>query len=115
MLGLEREIAGMPVEVLSGSKVIEIRQQGINKGAVASRLVAAIEPQTVVVAMGDDRTDEDLFTALPATAFTIHVGPQPSRARYRINDPAAARRLLEKLLSSDSGISSSRRSRATSL
>jgi trehalose 6-phosphate synthase/phosphatase len=115
MLGLEREIAGMPVEVLSGSKVIEIRQQGINKGAVASRLVAAIEPQTVVVAMGDDRTDEDLFTALPATAFTIHVGPQPSRARYRINDPAAARRLLEKLLSSDSEISSSRRSRATSL
>jgi trehalose 6-phosphate synthase/phosphatase len=115
MLALEREIAGLPVEVLSGSKVIETRQQGINKGAVASQIVAAIEPQTVVVAMGDDRTDEDLFTALPATASTIHVGPQPSRAKYRINDPAAARLLLRKLLVSDSIPADSHKSRATSL
>ena len=48
--------------------------------------------------MGDDRTDEDLFAALPEGALAIHVGPTESRAPIRITDVAAARELLRGLL-----------------
>ena len=48
--------------------------------------------------MGDDRTDEDLFAALPPDAVAIHVGPAPSRAAVRLAAVADARRLLTELL-----------------
>jgi hypothetical protein len=35
-----------------------------------------------VIAIGDDRTDEDLFHALPASSLTIAVGPRPSRTKF---------------------------------
>jgi trehalose 6-phosphate synthase/phosphatase len=53
-----------------------------------------------VVAIGDDRTDEDLFAALPPSALTIHVGAVTTKARYRLADPAAVRRFLRGFLAS---------------
>ncbi|MCA1636642.1 MAG: hypothetical protein LC802_23980 [Acidobacteria bacterium] len=38
-------------------------------------------------AAGDDKTDEDLFARLPATAWTIHVGENQSRARFHLPGP----------------------------
>jgi trehalose 6-phosphate synthase/phosphatase len=52
----------------------------------------------VIAAFGDDRTDEDLFAALPPEAIAVHVGPQPSVAGLRVADVAAARQLLWSLL-----------------
>jgi trehalose 6-phosphate synthase/phosphatase len=49
------------------------------------------------VAIGDDRTDEDLFAALPDGSVSIHVGPSESRAGLRLPDVAAVRTLLESL------------------
>ena len=51
-----------------------------------------------ILAVGDDRTDEDLFAALPAGAITVRVGPGPSLARVRIDGPAEVRALLERLV-----------------
>jgi trehalose 6-phosphate synthase/phosphatase len=48
--------------------------------------------------MGDDRTDEDLFAALPEGSISVHVGPAPSRAALRLPDVRAARALLASLL-----------------
>lgn len=101
-LRLEKETAGLPVEILPGAKVIEVRQLGINKGLVATRLTSGPESPGAVLAMGDDRTDEDMFSALPQGSFTVHVGPRPSRARYRIDDSTAARSFLARLLESSS-------------
>jgi trehalose 6-phosphate synthase/phosphatase len=98
---LERELAGLPVEVLSGDKVIEIRAQGINKGVVASRVIASQSEPSSVLAMGDDETDEDVFAALPTGAFTVHVGPRPSRATYRLPDTTAAREFLRTLVAGE--------------
>ena len=42
-----------------------------------------------MLAIGDDRTDEDLFAALPPDAITIRVGPGPTRARFRLEGVAA--------------------------
>ncbi len=95
---LEKELAGLPVEVLSGDKVIEIRAQGISKGVVASRVIAIQKGPFSVLAMGDDQTDEDVFATLPPEGFTIHVGPRPSRAKYRLPDSMSARAFLRSLL-----------------
>jgi trehalose 6-phosphate synthase/phosphatase len=51
-----------------------------------------------VVAIGDDRTDEDMFAAVPADAITVRVGPGASAARYRVADPGEVRTLLAGLV-----------------
>jgi hypothetical protein len=38
-----------------------------------------------------------MFERLPPTAWSVHVGSKPSRARWSLPDPAALRALLEEL------------------
>ncbi|WP_437943784.1 hypothetical protein WMF27_02660 [Sorangium sp. So ce281] len=58
------------------------------------RVLAMMGPDAVVIALCGDRTDEDLFAALPPTALTIHVGGGESSAAFQLPDPASARRSL---------------------
>jgi trehalose 6-phosphate synthase/phosphatase len=90
-------LARAPLEILSGEKVLEVRPRGIDKGRAVAEVVAHNPPGTLLVALGDDRTDEDLFAALPPDAIAMHVGPAPSRAPLRLPDVAAARALLEEI------------------
>ena len=94
-LHLREQLAGTPLEVLPGDKVVEVRPQGIHKGLAIRDLLA---PGDRAVAIGDDRTDEDLFAALPDDAITVRVGRGPSSARWRAPDVAAVRELLRSLL-----------------
>jgi trehalose 6-phosphate synthase/phosphatase len=98
VLRLERELDGVPVDILSGDKVVEIRTQGINKGIVATSIIAARPAPVTVLAMGDDQTDEDLFAALREDDIAVHIGLRPSRAHYRLANTAAARAFLKSLL-----------------
>jgi trehalose 6-phosphate synthase/phosphatase len=91
-------LAHDPVQVLLGDKVIEVRPQAFNKGRVVGEAIRGADAGTLIVAIGDDRTDEDLFAALPPTAVAIHVGPAASAAGIRVRDVAAVRRLLRSLL-----------------
>jgi trehalose 6-phosphate synthase/phosphatase len=96
---LEALLKGSPVELLRGDKVIEIRPTGVSKGRIIERVVDhAEQPAAVLVAMGDDQTDEDLFLALPPDGLAIGVGFRPTVARYRVASPRAARAFLESLL-----------------
>jgi len=57
------------VEVMTGKANLEVRPTFINKGSIASRLVADYgsevgEPPEFVLCLGDDFTDEDMFRAL---------------------------------------------------
>jgi trehalose 6-phosphate synthase/phosphatase len=72
-----------PVAVVAGDKVIEVRPQSVHKGRIVERVLERA-PDALVVAMGDDGSDEDAFAALPEDAVSIHVGPGYSRARYRL-------------------------------
>jgi len=83
-----------PFEVLVGEKVIEVRLRGVSKGAIVRELPS----DALVVALGDDRIDEELFAALPESGIAVHVGPAPSRAPLRLASVLEARRLLEALL-----------------
>jgi len=91
-------LSNAPVEVLQGDKVVEVRHQGMNKGLVVKHVLARAPADATVLAMGDDRTDEDLFAALPPGGIAVHVGAALSRARYRVAEPAGAHAILRALL-----------------
>ncbi len=94
---LEEYLANEPVEVIEGALIVEVRQQGINKSTAYRMVEQALGPFDFHLAIGDDKTDEDLFSAIPDTGFSIHVGGGPSRARESIVSPSAARALLRAL------------------
>jgi trehalose 6-phosphate synthase/phosphatase len=95
-INLEAQLAGTELAVLRGSKVVEVRFAWANKGEVAAHLRSLAEPDWEL-AIGDDRTDEDLFERLGGDAVTIKVGAGPTRARYRVAGPRAAIALLGTL------------------
>lgn len=84
------------VQVLEGDKVLEVRNTGVTKGTAAMEWLAAYVPD-FILAVGDDWTDEDLFRALPSTAFSVRVGLANTAARYHVGNHNAVRRLLREL------------------
>jgi len=91
-------VAARGLSVLMGNKVVEVKMQSVNKGTAARTLLEA-HPADFVLAIGDDRTDEDTFKALPSTAFSIKVGTAAeSDARFMVEDYEAVRALLRALL-----------------
>ena len=92
------ELAGS-YDLLDGARVLEVRQRGINKGVVVPELVST-RPAAALVALGDDRTDEDLFAASPPDGVTIHVGSGQTAARYHLPDVAGVRAFLRRFVES---------------
>jgi trehalose 6-phosphate synthase/phosphatase len=84
------------VQVLEGNKVIEIRNTGINKGVASLEWLGPQMPE-FILGMGDDWTDEDLFRALPPSAFSVRVGLAKTSAQYHLANHAAVRRLLKEM------------------
>ena len=91
-------LSNQPLEVLEGKKVIEVRLRGVNKSVVAQRILAAPGRPPAMLAIGDDRTDDDLFNALPECAIRIAVGGSRSRATHQLPDHRAVRAFLQTLL-----------------
>jgi trehalose 6-phosphate synthase/phosphatase len=87
-----------PVEVILGEKVVEVRAAGLHKGVILPAVLEGLEYPYFLLAMGDDRSDEDLFAALPAGSAAIRIGPGESRASRRLPDYRAARAFLQQLL-----------------
>jgi len=88
--------ANFDVQVLEGKKVVEVRNSGVNKGIAALHCIALHEPD-LVLAAGDDQTDEDLFRALPKQTLTIRVGTIHSHATYHVTDHREMRSFLREL------------------
>lgn len=99
---LDQQLAGTELAVLRGSKVIEIRYAWANKGEVVSHVRSIGDAPEFELAIGDDRTDEDMFDRLPPEAWTIHVGTGQTRARYAVPGPAAALSLIAALAGASS-------------
>jgi trehalose 6-phosphate synthase/phosphatase len=90
---------GPNAELLEGNKVLEVRLRGVHKGTVVGRILEHAPPGTQLFAAGDDRTDEDMFAALPSDAVSIRIGPGQTRARFRLQSPFELRRLLGSMIS----------------
>jgi trehalose 6-phosphate synthase/phosphatase len=88
-------LSNQPLEVLEGNKVVEIRFRGFTKALVALR--TAFQPHSAIIAFGDDRSDEDLFRALPEHAITVGVGRMAPAAAFRVPGPDDVRALLRSI------------------
>jgi trehalose 6-phosphate synthase/phosphatase len=89
-------IADMPLNVLTGNKVVEIKNIEANKGKAALNYLNT-EKYDFIMAVGDDHTDEDLFKAIGNDGFTIKVNSTVSAARYYLSNYKEVRLFLKSL------------------
>jgi len=97
---LEAMLAETELRAFRGEKTIEVKPVWANKGEALARVLAAYPDPDFILAAGDDRTDEDLFERLQSDAWTIHIGPEPTRAGFVIGEFEGLRRLLALLAKS---------------
>jgi trehalose 6-phosphate synthase/phosphatase len=95
--GLEPLCAAHGVGLLDGVFVLEIRERRAHKGLVVREIVADLQGDPLVVAIGDDVTDEDMFAALPEGGVAIAAGPGATSPVYRLDGPARVRSWLRRL------------------
>jgi trehalose 6-phosphate synthase/phosphatase len=85
------------LQLIDGNKVIEIRMAGVDKGTVAKRFLVEQE-YDFILAVGDDKTDEDMFRALADKAVTIKIGPGNTAAHFSLSNQVEVIRLLNQLV-----------------
>lgn len=86
----------MGLQVLEGNKVVEIKSNEVSKGKAVQKLMSDYWGE-FSLAIGDDETDEDMFKAMPESAYTIKVGDLNSEATYRVKSHKEVRELLNAL------------------
>jgi len=96
---LDEMLADTELQAIRGNKTVEVRFAWANKGAVVDSLQTLRPDADFRLAMGDDRTDEDLFERLRGLAWTVRVGEGPSSARYSADGPSDVISFLETLVS----------------
>lgn len=109
---LENVLANEPVEVKRGHHIVEVKPQGVSKGRVTEKILSTLisdgKPPDLVMCIGDDRSDEDMFESISSTIyspslpappeiFACTVGQKPSKARYYLDDSADVLKLLQGL------------------
>ncbi len=88
------------LSVMEGNKVLEIKSARVNKGTAAHRWMCR-DDRDFVFAIGDDRTDEDMFEMAPENAWTIKVGMGATYARFSVRGVADVHDLLARMVEAD--------------
>ncbi|HOB18272.1 MAG TPA: bifunctional alpha,alpha-trehalose-phosphate synthase (UDP-forming)/trehalose-phosphatase [Candidatus Methanoculleus thermohydrogenotrophicum] len=94
--------SNLNVGVMEGNKVIEIKNTAVNKGRAALNWISR-HTWDFILAIGDDRTDEDLFEVVPSEAYSIKVGLAPSKARFNLVTQRDVISLLRRCIACDRG------------
>jgi trehalose 6-phosphate synthase/phosphatase len=89
--------ANLKLQVLEGSRIVEVKNTGVTKGQAALRWISR-KGWDFMLAIGDDLTDEDIFQVLPATAWTIKVRFGASAARFSLGSPDQVVSLLTAMM-----------------
>lgn len=102
---LEESLSGQPVQVNRGKKVIEVKSIHANKGYFVQQWMQSQgRKPDVVVAIGDDTTDEDMFEVLQdrkdVQPYCIKVGKEQTHAHYLIKEQTSVNMFLQNFLSS---------------
>lgn len=84
--------------VIYGNMVIEAKDPDTNKGSIVSRIVSEAK-YDFILALGDDVTDEDMFSALEqkSNCYTVKIGIVPTKARCNLISVNNALSLLDQL------------------
>ncbi|XP_020083571.1 probable alpha,alpha-trehalose-phosphate synthase [UDP-forming] 9 [Ananas comosus] len=109
---LESVLANEPVVVKRGQHIVEVKPQGVSKGLVVEKLIRTMlcdgKPPDLLMCIGDDRSDEDMFETINSTAssslfpivpevFACTVGQKPSKAKYFVDDTSEVLKLLKRI------------------
>ena len=102
---LEQIVAGSPMEVLTGQKILYVRPRGVNKGAAVEEILTRLCDRGAcpewILSIGDDRTDEDMFKYLDklsiGNTITCTVGRKTTKAMFYVDDVERVVELLEML------------------
>jgi trehalose-phosphatase len=93
------DLAGL--EVLRGRRVLEVRVRGPHKGRAVMPFLSRrpARRDASLVAIGDDRTDEDMFAAVRGRGLSVKVGRSDARTRAirRLTTPRAVVAFLRAL------------------
>jgi len=87
--------AVLDFQVIEGNTVIEARTNGVNKG-IAARVWLDKHVYDFVLAIGDDKTDEDMFMVMPDGGFSIKVGLVQSHAKFNFRQQSTVFNFLMK-------------------
>ncbi len=90
-------------ERLDGVEMLEIRRTSANK-RLAVDWVRQRNPSARIIAIGDDRTDEDMFAALRTDELAIGVGPDRAHVSCWLAGPTAVRAFLWWLVDARRGV-----------
>ena len=86
------------LKVFEGNMVVEIKSTEVNKGTAAAQWIKKHNPD-FILAIGDDWTDEDTFSVIPDSGFTIKVGGGVSKAKFSVPGYKDVRDLLTAISS----------------
>jgi trehalose 6-phosphate synthase/phosphatase len=84
------------LSVMDMDKSLEVVDRQIDKGTAVTEIIGQNQ-YDFILCIGDDVTDENMFSALPDAAFTIKVGKKPTVASYLIEGVFQVKELLESL------------------
>jgi trehalose 6-phosphate synthase/phosphatase len=89
-------ISNLDLSLLEGNKMIEVKNSDVSKGRAAARWLDE-GGWDFVLAVGDDWTDEDIFSMLSEEHFSIKVGVDISSANYFLESPDKVREFVQEL------------------
>lgn len=88
--------ANLELVVFIGNRAIEVRSSKVSKGTFFQTHLAD-QPWDFILAMGDDWTDESLFSVLPPESHSVRIGLSASTARFNVESAEDALEILERL------------------
>ena len=88
--------ANLELVVFIGNQSVEVRSSRVSKGAFYQSHLAG-GSWDFILAMGDDWTDETLFSRLPGDSYSVRIGLSASTARFNVESTEDALALLERL------------------
>ncbi|MDQ3396104.1 MAG: trehalose-phosphatase, partial [Bacteroidota bacterium] len=84
------------LEIIEGKKSVEVRVADIKKHESIRKWVKR-EHWDLIIAIGDDQADEEMFGSLPKDAYSIKVGYGATKAKYHLVSYEEVRELLSYL------------------
>lgn len=100
---LEESLTSLPVQVSRGKKIIEVKSQYASKGHFVQHFLEKQEYlPDVVIAIGDDTSDEEMFDYLQnnssVQSFCIKVGQENTSAKYALSNQSKVDSFLLNIL-----------------
>jgi len=105
VIELEESLTSLPAVVSRGKKIVEVKSLHASKGYFVQKWLDSDEVRPdVVIALGDDTTDEDMFEYLESlkakdiNSYCIKVGKEKTFASYSLNEQQSVNKFLRNFI-----------------